>query len=425
MNGCALATHSPVLTLYVLLVRQISHVWDNQDIAATIKRRLQLLLPGIHVFLDVDNLNSLDDLPGEISRSAVLLVLLGSTRYFESRACLIEIGAAKECGLPVLLIHESNVLKQGASIEDLKEACPQIHRDYVFGQPEPRTPIPWMREGHFQTLSLAVLAEGLLLQSPAYSTLKCLPLTMPDPGFPAIAQPTFSSRTILWTSSYNEGANEVAEAMLAKWSAHSQFFSLAGYLPESVAALPHHANSLSGHLWRQKYSTAVLARQSVGVRSRKLSTMLSAQPYGNDALPPEPTTLLLVLNSKTFTGPDGLKLAAEVRSVLEGGYMDLVLVHERRDGSGGCPFEDIISATPSDLHCIYDQQIAIPWCEPQYMHVSLRMLAERLGGVFVGRQRRWSMLGSFWDMAHNARRPSKERRKGPEDTDGAVELLPT
>lgn len=54
----------------------ISHVWDNQDIAATIKARLQLLLPGIAVFLDVDDLRRIDELPLEIARSACLLVLM-------------------------------------------------------------------------------------------------------------------------------------------------------------------------------------------------------------------------------------------------------------------------------------------------------------------------------------------------------------
>ena len=34
----------------------ISHRWANQDVAATIKRQLQLLLPGVSVFLDVRTL---------------------------------------------------------------------------------------------------------------------------------------------------------------------------------------------------------------------------------------------------------------------------------------------------------------------------------------------------------------------------------
>ena len=40
----------------------LSHNWDNQDVVATIKRQLQLLLPGIAIFLDVDDLQSVDDL---------------------------------------------------------------------------------------------------------------------------------------------------------------------------------------------------------------------------------------------------------------------------------------------------------------------------------------------------------------------------
>lgn len=40
----------------------LSHVWSSgQDQAATIKRQLQLLLPGVSVFLDVDDLQEIGD----------------------------------------------------------------------------------------------------------------------------------------------------------------------------------------------------------------------------------------------------------------------------------------------------------------------------------------------------------------------------
>ena len=56
----------------------------SQDAVATIKRRLQLLLPGIKVFLDVDNLNNMSELEKAVTQSAVVLIKLGSRRYFSS-----------------------------------------------------------------------------------------------------------------------------------------------------------------------------------------------------------------------------------------------------------------------------------------------------------------------------------------------------
>ena len=84
----------------------ISHSWDNQDAAATIKRQLQLLLPGIRIFLDVDDLQRIDELESLVGSSAALLVLLGSRAYFRSHNCLRELRTAIGSGRPLLLVHD-------------------------------------------------------------------------------------------------------------------------------------------------------------------------------------------------------------------------------------------------------------------------------------------------------------------------------
>ena len=45
-----------------------SHTWSNQDVCATIKRQLQLLLPDSRIFLDVDDLESIDKLESYVAR---------------------------------------------------------------------------------------------------------------------------------------------------------------------------------------------------------------------------------------------------------------------------------------------------------------------------------------------------------------------
>ncbi len=52
----------------------LSHVWaSGQDQTAVIKRQLQLLLPGIHAFLDVDDLEEIGRLEESVEESEVVL----------------------------------------------------------------------------------------------------------------------------------------------------------------------------------------------------------------------------------------------------------------------------------------------------------------------------------------------------------------
>ena len=62
----------------------LSHIWSTgQDQCATIKRQLQLVLPGVSIFLDVDDLRSIDDLELYIAQSAVVMIF-ASKGYFNS-----------------------------------------------------------------------------------------------------------------------------------------------------------------------------------------------------------------------------------------------------------------------------------------------------------------------------------------------------
>jgi len=74
----------------------LSHVWKTgQDQVRMIKQLLKEVLPGIRVFLDVDDLTDLSLLEQEISASAKVLVFI-SQGYFESKNCLRELVHAIE-----------------------------------------------------------------------------------------------------------------------------------------------------------------------------------------------------------------------------------------------------------------------------------------------------------------------------------------
>ena len=113
----------------------LSHNWANQDAVATIKRQLQLLLPGVRVFLDVDDLDSIDALEDHVRSSHVVLVLLGSALYFESHNCLRELAAtqAQHETLHPICVHEADASKHGSPLAVLRAACPEEYRSFVFG----------------------------------------------------------------------------------------------------------------------------------------------------------------------------------------------------------------------------------------------------------------------------------------------------
>jgi len=159
----------------------LSHNWDNQDAVATIKWHLQLLLPGVEIFLDVDNLESTDKLEEYVEASAVFLALLGSPNYLSSGNCRREVAAALSSGLPLVRVHESDPGRNGAPLEALEIACSAAHQDYLFPEEEggPWPVVSWHRVREFQLVSLAQIAEQLLRASPAYDRDVELPLFVP------------------------------------------------------------------------------------------------------------------------------------------------------------------------------------------------------------------------------------------------------
>ena len=71
-------------------------MWSTgQDQCAIIKRQLQLLMPGVVIFLDVDDLQDIGDLESYVRASGVMLFFL-SKSYFSSRNCLREVRASLE-----------------------------------------------------------------------------------------------------------------------------------------------------------------------------------------------------------------------------------------------------------------------------------------------------------------------------------------
>lgn len=99
--------------------------WANQDAVATIKRQLQLLLPGVRVFLDIDDMEVVDELEHYVEASQAMLVLLGSSRYLTSANCQRELNAAQHAALPIIRVHEHDPQKNGTPLVSLRYTATQ------------------------------------------------------------------------------------------------------------------------------------------------------------------------------------------------------------------------------------------------------------------------------------------------------------
>ena len=143
----------------------LSHIWSTaQDQCATIKRQLCLLLPGVKIFLDVDDLASIGDLELYIEESSCVMVFV-SKGYFSSKNCLREACCAIERRKPLSLIEDP--AKGGAPLATIvKEECPKEIRRYLFEAGRPVN--QWHRIKDFQVVSLKLLAQDLLAACPGY-----------------------------------------------------------------------------------------------------------------------------------------------------------------------------------------------------------------------------------------------------------------
>ena len=93
-----------------------------------------LLLPGVAAFLDADDLDDTTRLEDTIGASQSVTVLL-TRGYFKSSHRLREVRTAVELGKPIVLVHEADEAKGGASLEQLRDECPAELRPAVFDEP--------------------------------------------------------------------------------------------------------------------------------------------------------------------------------------------------------------------------------------------------------------------------------------------------
>ena len=137
----------------------ISHTWKSgQDQANMLKARLRRHLPGLAVFLDVDDLEDTNAIPTYVEASVVFLAFV-SDGYFQSNACLNELRAACKLERPLLLVYEISPIHGGMLPEQALSDCPQELSQYVHGA---QSIILWHRHKDLQACALIRISENVL-----------------------------------------------------------------------------------------------------------------------------------------------------------------------------------------------------------------------------------------------------------------------
>jgi hypothetical protein len=279
----------------------LSHVWGSgQDATHTIARKLQLLLPSMQIWLDVDHLKVISKLDEEVAAAAVI-VIFASKGYFKSKFCRTELYAALHHKKPIVVILDPE--KDGSSLEELRQECceycvdvaPAEHPTFsgpseavaaVFGGEEP---VMWSRIHDFQQASLAIIVTRILRHLPYYSAHGA----ELDAGLMVTNQikpQSFRRPVFILTCSSNTGAHHVAR-------------ELADAACRPGAASVEVAEVLSEHSFAEIMAAAAARRVRV--------------------------VLLVYLNKETFAGEDdGTELAGALRFILDVG-VPFVLAHEK------------------------------------------------------------------------------------------------
>ena len=339
----------------------ISHAWGTgQDQTHTVVRQLQLLLPGVRIWLDVDNLDDVGKLEESVADSATFIIFL-SSGYFRSWNCRRELYAALASVRPFIVVHEADTAKGGASLAALRDECrdscvevaPPAYPSYsgpgevltrVFEEAEP---IVWVRVHDFQLESLKEVALRMLRQSPYYSLhLNELASGVTVPG--EIGSHGFTGLVTILVCRENEGAHDVAtEVKAAAAEGHS-----------STTAAPDSPD-------------VVVIREA----SEVLKEANAPAPLQGRAV------LLLYLNEKTFLDPSGT-VARIVQTAMDR-RIAIAPVAEQDPASGGVAFRQFFQQTPQVLqqppYKLFDT-LAVPlYPSQQHRKVSLRHVLRGMG----------------------------------------------
>ena len=314
-----------------------SHVWrSGQGKTHAIVRMLQLHIPGIKVWLDVDDLENIDMLEKSVANCAVVIIFY-SEGYFESRNCRRELYAAVEQNKPIIVLYDGT----DGVVENINEECDRYCSDNqdpakVLNRVCAAEHILWLTGKYFSHESMKLLTKEILKFLPYYQRRK----TALNKGLKLAGQlgtVALSSQLNILVCNDNVGCMEVAEEVVA-------------LAQEDSGLIVPHALVFED----------VLSQTFV------------------DNLGDTKKVLLFYINENIFKYDENvygsLKYALEEN-------IDIVMVNEQDLKKGACEFSCTIRRTPPDLVVsgLYNN-LAVPLYELDvYRKISIRQVLLAMG----------------------------------------------
>jgi len=401
----------------------LSHVWGTgQDQMRIVKQRLLEMIQDLHVFLDVDDLEEIGDLENYIERSSTILVYC-SNGYFTSKNCMREVMSSTNMGKFIIPLIDLDSSRGGLSLGEVHaqlQDADSLYKNWGFTDdassmrwPGSATlyahlfahePIEWNRIGHFQDVTMRLIAERLLLHGCGLEKQ-----FTPRPGeheagwqgstyvdrelisMPVRPLPPALGTFHVYCSNLNPGAmtlmTEVAgERGLSLFKDGESVAQNATTSHVEVTRLKHGTMSSSeGRISRQKSPTRQLSRWSRMGAHRDRPELHTTTELESLA---DCDHMLLYLTSQTWTrGQASERLGTEVLQAMNSD-VHVLLAHEMTGVGGqehrfGCEFSSFFNcregATPVDLlkRGVYSE-IAVPLKGGAWRETSMVLLVKSL-----------------------------------------------
>ncbi len=145
----------------------LSHTWSTgQSQTHAIVRKMQLFMPGLKIWLDVDELAGMDELEESVKASAVFVIYY-SRNYFWSKNCQRELYTAIQLEKPIIVIYKGDRTDLERMVQSCISNCNGdgssgstviLHRifgnDSEFDIDNANGPTLWLDTGHFSASAL-------------------------------------------------------------------------------------------------------------------------------------------------------------------------------------------------------------------------------------------------------------------------------
>jgi hypothetical protein len=394
----------------------MSHVWGTgQAKTHAITRKLQLFLPGLKVWLDVDELQDISKLEESVAESAVF-ILYYSKGYFKSKNCRREIYAAIKLDKPVILLYEGDE----SILEEMEDEC-MSHCDSNNGEQDcpgavlilekllgdtnmlhtgPHMhagPIQWLNEGSFSAAAKNRIYSRILSNLPHYERH---PNLLQEQGIRVpgeLGEVALDSPINLLVYDNNYGCSDVAEEL--KTMLQNQGGSVLVNMNDARMVLNKNVQEIN----------SLLDIDNIDDDDVNIEDATDSQVeilHDDPSLAPSritdvPTFLLLYLNEHTFEGSaqDQNELTAIIQSCIDKPGISIILVHEKDTEKGGCDFGDFFGKTPEELikppNSLF-RDIAIPlYSTKEYRIISLRHILCKMGATDKRRVEKKSIVKSI------------------------------